>query len=677
MNRHNIVKVDEHQLITCIKHSRWGSTRRFRSDQGWKKNDIIYFVVGEELAAKAIIESESFYESASVWTEDKYKFHVDIRFDAYILPEKRKSESVKASILLNDEKSIEKIKANVGNYYRGISKLSSQQIYRIEEEFNTSTTVSNYDEVVNKYFITSFIDRMDFKINSIKTSARVNYYKKEDEVLDYVNTLWFIALVTHDNNLVNSSVLDQNKTDVIKNKFNEIKKIKREKDKNTGKKEIKDIHIEIANIFQSLKGIFELYGSYFESMEPEYLKITNIIDLLKQIITEFDYVENNKEIFDNLTLDWFINRYIDSFRKVKKKVPEGVSMHLSTMIDAIGDGFKFSVNNPLSDDSGVISDIAKLDDKIVLFEIDDFSYTAIRTTVVRLIANKLSIDKIRLNEGKFLNPKKEFKVDKGVNYFLILNTIGYTNEESVEKLLKNVEKINDDSIIISLLSLRDFLKHKDINSSGSFVYNFSQVSSSIVATNINLGTSKNVEKIVMMIGKKNKNNDNFSYLDIEYDDDTINYDLFFDSLVKEGYISNKNKFIFPIENNSEENIIEKTDIASNVINLDISKKIINKENFEDSKIITILSNTQKELLNYIIVSKKKSEYFSTNELIKEFKITKKLDDLNNQANFFFYESALELFHSLGILGFSYVSNISEEDSFYTSELKKWFLEITV
>ncbi|WP_393964665.1 hypothetical protein [Exiguobacterium sp. S22-S28] len=678
MSNHNLIKLDEHQLITCIRYLRWGSSKRFRIDQSWKKNDIIYFVVGEELAAKAIIESEQFYESPSVWTEDKYKFHLDIKFESYILPENRKKGSAKTSILLD-----ENIDENMGNYYRGIKKLLDQQVYNIEEEFKTSSTVSSYKTVINKYFVTSFIDRMDNKINIIKSSARVNYYKKEDEVLDYINTLWFIALITHEKKLVKSAVFDQEKVNVIEEKFNEIKKIKKESDREISKKKIKNIHMEVAQIFKAQKGIFELYGVYFEKIEPEYLKIINIIDDIKKIISEFVYVESQKELFDNLTLDWFINRYIDSFVKSQKKVSGGVSWHLSTILNVINDGAKFSVNTPLSYDSGITSNIAKLDDKIIMFKVDDFSYTAIRTTIIRLVANKLSIDKIQLNEAKFISSKKEPKINIDIedNYFLIMNTIPYSREESIEKLLQNIQKIDNDSIIISLLSLNDFIKSEDDEDyTRSFIYKFKQVASSIVASDIFLGGSEDNDKIVLMIGKKNKNNDNFNYSKVDNDYELINYNLFSDHLLKEGYIENKDNFESFFNHYRENYAIKKTVIKNNRIRLRVLGKLNNKKKIENSEIVESLSNNQKELLNYILTNKKNGEYFSTNELIEEFNTFKKI---TNEKNYFFYESTLELLNSLGILKFSQIKNNNNDDNddnndnnyFYTSELKKWSLKI--
>ncbi len=79
--------VDEFQLLTCFKHSIWGSEpNRFKD---WQKGDSLAIIVDKKLAALAEISGEPFFSREKIWDNGLYPNRIPLRFNSILLPDDR------------------------------------------------------------------------------------------------------------------------------------------------------------------------------------------------------------------------------------------------------------------------------------------------------------------------------------------------------------------------------------------------------------------------------------------------------------------------------------------------------------------------------------------------------------------------------------------------------------
>jgi len=73
-----LVKIDELQFLTCIKHGLWGSkSARFK---GWEKGDGLVFIVGKALAALSEVVGDPFSSKDVVWDNGLFPYRIPIAF---------------------------------------------------------------------------------------------------------------------------------------------------------------------------------------------------------------------------------------------------------------------------------------------------------------------------------------------------------------------------------------------------------------------------------------------------------------------------------------------------------------------------------------------------------------------------------------------------------------------
>lgn len=73
-----LTKIDEYQLLTCLKHNLWGSkSARFRT---WRKGDKIAVIVDKGLAALAEVSGEPFESREKVWDNGLFPHRIKISF---------------------------------------------------------------------------------------------------------------------------------------------------------------------------------------------------------------------------------------------------------------------------------------------------------------------------------------------------------------------------------------------------------------------------------------------------------------------------------------------------------------------------------------------------------------------------------------------------------------------
>ena len=85
--RLRLTKLDEFQLLTCVKHGVWGSKpARFRH---WQLGDLIAFIVEKTIAGLAEVTGEAFICRQRVFDDDVYPHRIPIRFSHFMRPEHR------------------------------------------------------------------------------------------------------------------------------------------------------------------------------------------------------------------------------------------------------------------------------------------------------------------------------------------------------------------------------------------------------------------------------------------------------------------------------------------------------------------------------------------------------------------------------------------------------------
>jgi hypothetical protein len=85
--RLRLVKIDEFQLLTCIRHGLWGAkTARFRQ---WKEGDRLGVVVDKALAAVGKVSGKPFRGKDKVWDNGEFPNRIKIDFTHYLDPDDR------------------------------------------------------------------------------------------------------------------------------------------------------------------------------------------------------------------------------------------------------------------------------------------------------------------------------------------------------------------------------------------------------------------------------------------------------------------------------------------------------------------------------------------------------------------------------------------------------------
>ena len=85
--RLRLVKIDEFQLLTCIRHGLWGAkTARFGQ---WKEGDRLGVVVDKALAAVGRISGKPFRGKDKVWDNGEFPNRIKIDFTHYLDPDDR------------------------------------------------------------------------------------------------------------------------------------------------------------------------------------------------------------------------------------------------------------------------------------------------------------------------------------------------------------------------------------------------------------------------------------------------------------------------------------------------------------------------------------------------------------------------------------------------------------
>lgn len=69
--RLRITKVDEYQMLTCLKYGLWGSkSARFKT---WKVGDLLAIIVDKGLAALAEVSGPAFESKQKVWDTASFR----------------------------------------------------------------------------------------------------------------------------------------------------------------------------------------------------------------------------------------------------------------------------------------------------------------------------------------------------------------------------------------------------------------------------------------------------------------------------------------------------------------------------------------------------------------------------------------------------------------------------
>lgn len=82
--RLRITKIDEYQLLTCMKHRLWGSkSARFRT---WHVGDLLAVIVDKSLAALAEVSGRAFESKERVWDNGLFPHRIPLKFVHVLQP---------------------------------------------------------------------------------------------------------------------------------------------------------------------------------------------------------------------------------------------------------------------------------------------------------------------------------------------------------------------------------------------------------------------------------------------------------------------------------------------------------------------------------------------------------------------------------------------------------------
>jgi len=85
--RVRLTKVDEHQFLTCIKHSVWGSnSARFKD---WQIGDFLVFTVNKAVAGLAEVSGAPYTAQTIIWDHGTFPFRIGINFTHIFLSANR------------------------------------------------------------------------------------------------------------------------------------------------------------------------------------------------------------------------------------------------------------------------------------------------------------------------------------------------------------------------------------------------------------------------------------------------------------------------------------------------------------------------------------------------------------------------------------------------------------
>ncbi|TAK01170.1 hypothetical protein EPO44_09230 [bacterium] len=85
--RLRLTKIDEYQLLTCLKHGLWGSqSARFKT---WREGDHLAIIVEKSLAALAEVTGSAFISKDRVWDNGLFPHRIRLKFTHVLQPKDR------------------------------------------------------------------------------------------------------------------------------------------------------------------------------------------------------------------------------------------------------------------------------------------------------------------------------------------------------------------------------------------------------------------------------------------------------------------------------------------------------------------------------------------------------------------------------------------------------------
>lgn len=85
--RLRLTKIDEYQLLICLKNGIWGSKSRRFND--WYQSDKFAIIVGKNLTALAEVAGPAFESQEKVWDNGVYPYRIPLRFTHLLSPKER------------------------------------------------------------------------------------------------------------------------------------------------------------------------------------------------------------------------------------------------------------------------------------------------------------------------------------------------------------------------------------------------------------------------------------------------------------------------------------------------------------------------------------------------------------------------------------------------------------
>ena len=268
------VKIDEHQLLVCIKNEVWG----LKGKPEWEEDDLLYFAVDNKFAAVAKLKSNVVYTERSIWSDPYYKFRIDIEFIKVIDKEDR---SIDTREFFYEEHGIQ----NFGFYFFSQTPITKSTIIdSLASQFQESK--DSLDEItasLENRLITSFSKRIKNILLEFLSQSKKNKYTKNDEVFNNINTILFTELTMREKetlSFIENSTIEKYNILLSKSKMM--------------KKDFEFLIRQICFNFVMQGNKYELFGDSLMSLDLPLDRQFKIFKIVRRLLNEIQYGIDNK-----------------------------------------------------------------------------------------------------------------------------------------------------------------------------------------------------------------------------------------------------------------------------------------------------------------------------------------------------------------------------------------------
>lgn len=268
------VKIDEHQLLVCIKNKVWG----LKGKPKWDEDDLLYFIVDNKFAAVAKLISNVPYTGTSIWSDPYYELYLDIEFIKVI---DNKDRSIDIREFFYEEHEIQKF----GFYLFAQTPITEPTIIdSLASHFQKSkNSLDEITESIENRLIKSFLKRIINILLEFLSQSKKSRYTKNDEVFNNINTILFTELMMRDREksfFIENSTIETYNTLLSKSQMI--------------KKDFESLIKQICFNFAMRGNKYQLFGDSLMNLDLPLDRQFKIFKIVRRLLNEIQYGIDNK-----------------------------------------------------------------------------------------------------------------------------------------------------------------------------------------------------------------------------------------------------------------------------------------------------------------------------------------------------------------------------------------------